>query len=318
MYIPKVKINLDEKIDIRYREVVKLFSIDLISHNFSKIYDMLKPNIPFLDTIISTLINDNKDKIMYLDEINYWSTLFKIDFHKILIMQLIYELSSGCTTIIVPVDGINTMFRTMDWSMDFLKLITYQATFYKNNIPIYEAVCWLGSVGIFTAKSLIHNYSLAINYRRLNDLSIIQIYKNYLNSVNMHWPVSYLTRHLLENSFTIEQVIHNLTNAPIISPVYYILNNFNDKPIIIRRTPISNEIIKNDVVIQTNCDDEGIEPNIMNSHERLRMLKKLFQKEYTYNKITETINKFPITNKDTIYFSVINKDKFTTNIISYP
>lgn len=318
MSIPKVKINLDEKIENRYLELLNLFNIKYISQEFLQIYNSLKPNVPFLDNIVSGLVNLHKDKIMYFDEIKYWSELFEIDFHKVLIMQLIYELNSGCTTFVVPIDGINTMFRTMDWSMDFLKSVTYQAVFYKNNTPIYEAVCWLGSVGIFTGKSLIHNYSLAINYRRVNDISIIQIYENYLNSINMHWPVSYLTRHLLENSFNMEQVLYNLSYALTISPVYYILNNFNSEPNIIRRTPVSNEIIKNTIVIQTNCDEEDIEPNIMNSHKRLRMLKKLLKKEYTYNKIISTINEFPITNEDTIYLSIINKEIFDTKIISYP
>lgn len=318
MNILKVKINLDEKIDNRYSELIKQFDIKYISKQFLEIYNSLKPNIPFLNNLVSGLVNLHKDKIMYFDEIKYWSEIFEIDFYKVLIMQLIYELNSGCTTFVVPIDGINTMFRTMDWSMDFLKSITYQAIFYKNNLPIYEAVCWLGSVGIFTGKSLIHDYSLAINYRRLNDVSIFQIYKNYVNSINMHWPVSYLTRHLLENSFTVEQVLHNLSNALTISPVYYIFNNFNSEPIIIRKKPNSNETIKNNIVIQTNCDEEGIEPNIMNSYKRLRMLKKIFKKEYTYDKIIKTINEFPITNEDTIYLSIISKVNFDTKIISYP
>jgi len=318
MSVPKVKINLDEKIENRYLELIDLFDIKTISKEFLQIYNSLKPNIPSFDNLISGLVNLHKDKIMFFDEIKYWSDVFEIEFHKVLIMQLIYELNSACTTFVVPIDGINTMFRTMDWSMDFLKSITYQAIFYKNNVPVYEAVCWLGSIGVFTGKSLIHDYSLAINYRRVNDISIFQIYKNYLNSVNMHWPVSYLTRYLLENSFTIEQVLHNLINASTISPVYYILNNFKSEPIIIRRTPNSNEIISNNIIIQTNCDEEGIEPNIMNSHKRLRMLKKILKKEYTYDKIINTINEFPITNEDTIYLSIINKDIFDTKIISYP
>ena len=48
------------------------------------------------------------------------------------------------------------------------------------------------------------------------------------------------------------------------------------------------------------------------------MLKKILQKEYTYSKIINTISEFPITNKDTIYFSIINKDIFDTKIFSYP
>jgi hypothetical protein len=204
----------------------------------------------------------------------------------------------------------------MDWAMDFLKEITYQAIFIKNGKPVYEAVCWLGSIGLFTGKSLIHDYSLAINYRRVNNMTVGQIMQNYLLATNMNWPVSYLLRNILENEFDHEKALYNLSHAKIISPVYYIVNNFNDKATIIRRTPDDKEILQNDILIQTNSDDKDSKVDIMDSCKRIKILEKMLLKPCDVDTILKTINKSPIINVETIYFSIISKNKFTTTILN--
>lgn len=311
-----VIIDLDEEPIKRYRQLVKKYDIKSISKNLSDVYEDFKFNIPFFDSIISTLTSVHKDKIMYYDEIKYWSELLELDFHKVMIMQLLYELNSACTTFVIPISNIRTMFRTMDWAINFLKEITYQAIFIKNGKPIFEAVCWLGSVGIFTAKSLINDYSLAINYRRVNNMSMSQVMQNYLLTINMNWPVSYLVRNILENEFNYEKALFNLSYAKTISPVYYIINNFNEKATIIRRISDDKEILQNDILIQTNCDDVNSKIDIMDSHARIKMLEKILEKTPDINTIINTINKSPITNLATIYFSIISKNKFTTTIIN--
>jgi len=311
-----ITIDLDKKPAERYCQLISQYNIKTISKRMAQVYEDFKPEISLFDTAISTLVNLHKDKIMYYDEIEFWSRLFGLDFYKVMIMQLLYELNSGCTTFIVPIDDTKTMFRTMDWDMDFLRDITYQATFVKNGKQIYEAVCWLGSVGIFTGKSLIHDYSLAINYRRMNDISTSQIIQNYLLTINMNWPVSYLLRNVLESEFNYEKAFFNLSCAKIISPVYYIINNFNDIATIIRRTPDNKEIVQNNILIQTNCDDINSRVNIMDSHTRIKLLDNILCKKPDLETIIKTVNKSPITNISTIYFSVINKNEFTTTIIN--
>ena len=316
MELKPIIIDLDKEPIHRYCQLVKQYDIKSISKKMAQVYEDFKLDIPFFDTVISTLIVSYKDKIMYRGEIQYWSNLFELDFYKVMIMQLLYELNSGCTTVVIPVSNVRTMFRTMDWAMDFLKEITYQAIFIKNGKAIFEAVCWLGSVGVFTGKSLTNDYSIAINYRRVNDMTTKQIMQNYLFTINMNWPVSYLVRNILENEFDYEKAFYNLSHAQIISPVYYIINNFNHKATIIRRTPDDKEILQNDILIQTNCDDQETGLDIMDSHVRIKMLEKILVKTPDMDTITKTINKSPITNSITIYLSIISKNEFTTTIIN--
>jgi hypothetical protein len=132
----------------------------------------------------------------------------------------------------------------------------------------------------------------------------------------MNWPVSYLVRNILENEFNYEKALFNLSYAKTISPVYYIINNFNEKATIIRRISDDKEILQNDILIQTNCDDVNSKIDIMDSHARIKMLEKILEKTPDINTIINTINKSPITNLATIYFSIISKNEFTTTIIN--
>ena len=54
----------------------------------------------------------------------------------------------------------------------------------------------------------------------------------------------------------------------------------------------------------------------MDSHARIKMLEKILVKTPDIDTIMKTINKSPITNLATIYFSIISKNEFTTIIIN--
>ena len=269
-------INLDLDVELRYEQLIKSFDITMIRTQFNSVYNTMVNQLPFVDTIISQLVNVNQSKIMYYDEIMYWSNIFNMPFHKVLLMQLMYEINAGCTTFVKD----NVMYRTMDWPMDFLKEMTYHGIFTKKSEVIYEAVCWLGSVGIFTGKTA--NYSVAINYRRINDFSLGQIINKYLNVTNMYWPVSYLLRHTLETTNDTDNLINNLKSAKLVSPVYYIVNDFNGKASIIMREPKKYTHIIKQNLVQTNCDNDKIKNktglNIMHSYERHAFVKELFNK----------------------------------------
>ncbi len=311
----KFNINLDLEPKDRFKQLEQEFDLNLVKQKYEEVYEGYKPNIPFLETIISMIVNLNKDKIMFYDEILFWSKKLEVPFYKVVIMQLLYEVNSACTTFVGKFDGENTMIRTMDWPMDFLKEFTYHATFYKNSKPIYEGVCWLGAVGLFTGKSITQNYSLALNFRRTKEVSLATIFNNFKNTISSYWPVAYLTRYSLENNFSQDEVTNMLETCPLISPVYYILNKFNSNPIIFQRDPEACKIITGEQVIQTNCDNDKTEPDIMYSVSRIKQVTKVLKKTNKLDEVFNGVNKYPVINEETIYISVINKDMFETIII---
>lgn len=311
----KIIINLDLNPNERFRQIEKEFDLNKVKQKYEEVYEGYKPNIPFLESIISMIVNLNKDKIMFYDEIQYWSEKLEVPFFKVVIMQLLYEVNSACTTFVGNFDRKNTMIRTMDWPMDFLKEFTYHATFHKNNKPIYEAICWVGAVGIFTGKSITNNYSLALNFRRTKDVSLTTIFNNFKNTISSYWPVAYLTRFVLENDYDIDTVKNILESCPLISPVYYILNNFNSNPMIFQRDPEDCKVITGNQVVQTNCDNDKTEPDIMYSVSRIKQVNKVLKKTNKLEEVIKGVNKYPVVNEETIYMSIINKDCFDTIII---
>ena len=312
------EINLDLEPSDRFNELIKNFDIRIISKTINNIYDKFTSSLSIImNNIIKSIISKNIGKVMYFDEINYWSELFQIPFHKVLVLQLIYELNSACSTFVTNINENQTMIRTMDWAMSELKEMTYIGQFYKNDKLIYSGVCWLGSVGMFTVKSHEHNYSVAINYRKTMDMSLISVLENYNKTINMFWPVSYLLRYLIEQNLSYELVIKNLNESPLISPTYYIVNKFDAKPVIIQRNSQSYDLIIGNEgnVIQTNCDNDKFEPDILYSCDRREMIDKIIKNYNNYDDIIERVYNFPVINEETIYFCIINKNIFEVWLI---
>lgn len=314
----KFIINLDLEIQHRYVEVIRYFKIDEISKHLNKTYKEFLPNIPGIDSLISISIKSNKDKIKYAEEIKYWSKVLGLKFHKVMLLQLIYELVAGCTTFVKD----NIMYRSMDFPLPYLKDMTYGAVFVKNNKIIYEGVCWVGGIGIFTGSC--KDYSIAINYRRLPGKNtpfeyVKKIFTKYSKTVNQFFPVSYLTRYIFENSLSRIEAFTLLNGASIIAPTYYILNyHINDEypnplnPVIFQRDSQKCKRLSSNIVIQTNHDiNEMSNENISYSFERYIKTKDFLNSEQNPQ---ELFTSFPILNEDTIYYSVIKYDHFETHL----
>ena len=237
------------------------------------------------------------------------------------LLQLLYEIYSGCTTFVANLDSLQTMIRIMDWPCKFLKEITYQCVFYSHGKPIFDAVCWIGSVGIFTARSIKSKYMIALNYRRIPTISMHTILNSYMNTViSKSWPVSYLVRHLLETQEKYHQVISILETCKLISPVYYVLSSlktdFPSSPVIIQRAPEAHNTIYQSNPIQTNCDSIASQDNIMFSKERLDIINKaLNDDKRTFDTIMKKVFTYPVLNKDSIYLYIINANMFETMCI---
>jgi hypothetical protein len=289
---PTFSIQLDLPVQERYKELVSFYDIPSISHEIESLYDSF-----YLPHDISKLLPPQTiNKLMYTDEISFWSKTFNIPFYKILLLQLVYELHSGCTTVILN----KTMYRTMDWPLVFLKSITYHAIVFNNGRQIYEGICWLGTVGLFTGKN--DSFSIAINYRRTKPISIQTFLDNIQRAIKGYYPVSYLVRHVLEtNSLDL------LERSSVISPVYYIVNPFDGKQPYILIREYESFVKKEDTyVIQTNTDTPTSQPNIMFSHERHSILEHAISNN---ENIIKTMKTYPILNEDTIYFSILSNTK---------
>ncbi len=271
-----------------------------------------------LYTMIASLINHNKKKIMYYDEIACIAKKINIEFPKMLIMQLMYESSSACTSIVTKVNDKNVFIRTMDWDMDILKELTITLQITKNNNIICIAPTWIGCVGLFTG--ITHNYAIAINYRRTKNISIMSSINNITKLSNMYWPASYLLRYTCEKGYNITSAEGLLSKSNIVSPCYYTLFNKSGPSYLITRDSTSCSVIKSDNIVQTNCDQDKTTPDILYSVERRNIIKKSIKKNNNNYKsldvFLEDVLIHPIVNNETVFITMIDDtNKISTIVI---
>lgn len=250
--------------------------------------------------------------IMHMDEIQSISNFSGIPVEKIVIMQLYYEMTSACTSVVTKINDRSAFFRTMDWDFKLLKKLTIELDVRKNGRTLYYATTWVGCVGLYTL-SIPNKYSLAINYRRTTDINIKTIIQNAFRVATMYWPASYLLRHIAENDISIEELNKLLCSTQLVSPTYITVCYHGSKykrPEIYTRN--SNDLAlyySNDFVVQTNCDSNKFKPNILYSIERRNLAEEIIESNNNkFDSIGHLFNsfaKYPIINHDTIYVTLV-------------
>lgn len=257
-------------------------------------------------------IYDNfpKKSIMYYDEICYIAKRIGLPVYKVLLMQLIYETASACTTSVLKFGKHEFFFRTMDWPMSFLKNITIGLNIIKGNKIMARVVSWLGYIGFLTVDNLLDNYTISINHRRTQPISLLSLVKNFGRTVTMNWPIGYLVRNIVENRMDVYTAKSLLETSQLISPCYITLYVPNFQTYIITRDCDKLINTRTNELIQTNCDFNKSEPNILWSLERRKHIQEIQKKLEEMDTNNETITcgiilemllKHPVENEESIY-----------------
>ena len=262
--------------------------------------------------MVSTLIKplytfSPKSYMLHTDEIAYVAKRIGMTSFEVLLLQLIYETSSACTTSVLKVGTKEFFFRTMDWPMLFLKDITIGLNIKKDNKYIGKVTTWLGYVGFLTATNTIHDYTIAVNYRRTQDISIMTLVRNLYRTVSMKWPIGYLVRNIIENSANIVDAKNLLETCELISPCYVTVYVPYHQSYIITRDCDKTVDTRSNELVQTNCDWNKTEPDILWSLDRVKLVKitqeiidKYMIPPSPYE-ILDLLLKYPVLNDETIY-----------------
>jgi len=318
---PRKRINLDLPKQERWIKIFEEYREELIKIKkpvIDMIDDFLRSDISknFGKNVLFKTINSYKmiNKIMHLEELEQISKISTIDFEYILILQFIYEASSCCTSVITKVNDSMTMYRTMDWPFDFLKNLTIDVDFMKDNKIIFSATTWVGYVGLLTV-SVPNNFSLAINYRMTKEITVMEIIKNAFSAIKMNWPIGYLIREIVEKQMNYNDAINSLCKIKLISPCYIIICTNNKTPKVINRCSDSFEIYRNNFIVQTNCDQLKTEPDILYSVKRRTMIENIIaENNNNFRSIEDMVikfNKYPVINDETIYYSIMSDNNMS-------
>lgn len=302
------EIDLDLPPNQRWNEILddyKEILIKVIPHLKKIIDTSLGYSYYIIYPIIKAYILANK--IKYYEELQAIAIKLNISFQYVLLLQLCYEASTCCTSAVTKIENNYTMFRTMDWPLDFLKKLTIDLIFTKKGKVVFYATSWVGYIGILTA-TVPKKYSLAVNYRRTENITFNSIIKNTLNVMKMHWPIGYLIREVCTNNLSNIEMKDMLCNSALVAPCYITICFADREPEIITRDTNNFKIHKNKFVVQTNCDQNKISPDILYSVERRNNVTKLFTNN-TFKHIDElliNILKYPVINNETIYYCVMD------------
>lgn len=307
-------IDLNKSVSDRWDPIINIYAkeISMVKEEIKKLFKSMGiiPNL-----IKPAYYLTNSDNILHYDEICYFAEKIGLDTYELLLLQLIYEISSACTTFIIrTADSKEIYFRTMDWNMMFLKDITIGLNVNKNGRPIGKVITWLGYCGYLTATSSsvfgdtnVYNYSIAINYRRTQNISIKTFLQNFHRTLSMNWPIGYLVRYIINNELSEEKALQLLQQAQLISPCYITFYVPNGNSVIITRDHDKTVDCRQHTLYQTNCDWDKNEPNILYSNDRCNLIeniKKSISKKSNpeIDDIIKIILRFPIKNEETIYY----------------
>lgn len=261
-------------------------------------------------------------KIIHYDEICYIAERIGMEPFEILLVQLIYETSSACSVGVFKVQGQELFFRTMDWPMLFLKDITIGLNVQKNGVLIAKVTSWLGYVGFLTATSIdasTSKYTIAINYRRTQPMTTSALFNNFIRTLSMNWPIGYLIRYVIESRLSIHHAEWLLGNANLISPTYITLYVPKIKTVIFTRDPDRTVDKRNTDLVQTNCDCDKNEPDILWSIDRRRLMHEVESMLHGTNdiKVERVLAKLmrnPIINNETIYVHYQYGDQYVSMV----
>ncbi|ETO22544.1 hypothetical protein RFI_14647 [Reticulomyxa filosa] len=161
--------------------------------------------------------------------INNKQDFFKKMKGELIMMQLIYEATALCTSI-VTIDRKNESkpihIRTMDWEMEFLQPLTIEIQFTLQNQVICHCTTWAGYVGILTGLYFNHSessksfecVSVSVNFR----VTGTGYWTNLKKTLSGSWPIGFKLRDLLTTPHqSFDSVVSSLKTAEFIAPVYF-------------------------------------------------------------------------------------------------
>ena len=176
----------------------------------------------------------------------------KVPLYHVVLLNLVYEFATSCTSIIIGTPQGPLHGRTLDWPMLDLYPLTIDVDFVREGKCAFTATTFPGFVGILTATKP-SCFSISVNFRSEDKEDNWGLIKAHLTSVVKEeddgsgkdgvwwdcWPVSFLVRHVLEdNDATYKSAKARLESCPLIRPVYFTLAGLcHDEGVVITRDP---------------------------------------------------------------------------------
>jgi len=218
---PEYVINLDMEPSQRWNAVVADFKQDF--GPVLKYFDKILP--PILQSFVDPILADFDKYIPapYGDEMRGIAAAAapEINLGQILIVNLVYELTAFCTSIIAQQPNDTILHgRNLDYNIPGLRALTIQVDFQSQNQTVYKGVTWAGYVGLLTGmKPGMFGYTVD---ERDTPGGVMD---NLLSMLaNRGGSVGFNLRNSLAIHDSFEEALYFVQNVQLMAPVYIIIS----------------------------------------------------------------------------------------------
>ncbi|CAE7454240.1 ASAH1 [Symbiodinium natans] len=180
--VPRFVVDLDKPPNERWAHIVDPYAQQLRAV-LKQVDDHIEQLNSTATSVAASLVSSvlsgaaSMNRVMYKDELAAIAKQADVPLGKLVAMQLVYEASAHCTSVVLPYDDANLSMasaavgepddhatapllpahiRTMDWEMEFLRPLTVEVMFLQHGAPQFLCTTWVGYVGVLTGMTVRH------------------------------------------------------------------------------------------------------------------------------------------------------------------
>jgi hypothetical protein len=121
---------------------------------------------------------------LHHEEMMAIAKLCKVGVGRIALLQLLYEASACCTSIVIDTPKGPIMARSMDWDLPILKKLTIQLRVLKGGLEIYTATTFVAFIGLLTAMKK-GEYSVSCSMLNLSIFMFILYFRVFFVQIKI-------------------------------------------------------------------------------------------------------------------------------------
>lgn len=309
--IKTYKIDLDLAPKDRFKQVTNDFKEPMNEWLQAEKKQIDSKYLPFFEVLASGI--DEFLPYPFNEEMKGIAEALDVSLGDVVLINLIYDLTAFCTGVLaVDSNGQILHGRNLDYNLsNYLQRLTYIGEFYKNDTLVFTSAQIAGFLGVLTGHKY-NKFTFEINERNQGQWWVNAL---FLILDKKATPLSFLTRHLMENMTSYDDAVNLMSKSDLIAPAYFIIGGVKpyEATVITRNqssvvdtwrfnpNPISPDFDRW-FLIETNYDHWTKPPANDNRRDPgIAAMKKTTQANLNYETLLDVMSVDPVCNSGTVY-----------------
>ena len=270
-----------------------------------------------------TFLLANALKLHYIDketngEIEGCAKFLDVSYNEVAVMQFLYELLNGCTSIIYR-QANNTIIHGRNLDFDFAPLLremVINVEFYRGQEYVFTATTFPCYFGVISGSKP-GAFSVSVDERYDSSTKsgeIISLVRNLLGLVTFREGNTFVLRRAMETYDSWKDAVHYLSTVPIVAPTYYIVAGLTDNEGVVitrNRWDTANYWYLNSTswfLVETNYDHWKPQPSDDDRADpAIRMMKALGQSGLNVASFYNLFDTYPVLQQNlTVYTTIMS------------